>query len=250
MKALVRTFGILAAFLPLALAQGATQTYRAEDLTTRPGILLVSPGYTTLVEMFAPVEEQFSGNGNLIDIKTSGNLVVLFAKAKSGETDLILRAKGYTLLFRVKLVEDGGPRRYLVREGPLNAALPEGPVGLLPTATRVQKAGLSIGGQARLVAGNLEVLLEVRAANLGLTRILTERTDVRTPKGPASFTATRQGKDVLSPLEATFLRILVLGQTRATVTVPVQTGGRTYTLKVAASPGGAEWEGVSIDVSE
>lgn len=234
----------------LALAQGSTFSYRAEDLSTKPGLILITPGYTTLIELFAPVEEQFAGNGNLVDIKTSGNLVVLFAKAKTGETDLILRSKGQTMLFRIKATEKGEPRRYMVLEGPTAYTLSPTEPTLLPTATRAQKAGLGLAGQARILGGNLEVLLEVRAANLGLTRLLLERTEVQGPKGPASFTVSRQGKDTLPPLEATRLRVLVFGQNRATISIPVQTGGKTYTVRVVAAAGGDAWEPVSLDVLE
>lgn len=239
----------LAAFFAGALAQGSTYAYRAEDLTTRPGLILVSPGYTTLLELFAPVEEQFSGNGNLLDIKNSGNLVVLFAKAKSGETDLILRAKGYTLLFRVKVVEGGEPRRYIVQEGRPTIPYGEGEVSLMPGATRLQKEGLALAGQARVVEGNLEVLLEIRSGSLGLTRILLERAEARGPKGSTTFTITRQGKDVLSPLEAVLLRAVVPGQSRATLTIPVQVNGRNVNIVVTASPRSQQWEGVSLEVN-
>lgn len=241
--------GILTTLSLGALAQ-TPGYYTADRLASHPGLILVSPGYTTLVELFAPPEEQFSGNGNLIDIKTSGNLVVLFAKAKSGETDLILRAKGYTMLFRVKVVEQGEPRLYVVRE-PGTGTSPSGEgFGFSPTATRLQKGGVQITAQARRVESGVEVAMEVRSANLGATNLNIPGMEVRGTKGPASFTVARQGKDTLGPLEATLLRVRVPGEERITLTLPLSAGGKHLTVRLSAQPKGGDWDRVSLDIQE
>lgn len=224
--------------------------YTADQLSSRPGLLLVSPGYTTLIELFAPPEEQFSGNGNLIDIKTAGNLVVLFAKAKSGETDLILRAKGYTMLFKVRVVEQGEPRLYVVREpGAASSTSREG-FTFAPGATRLSKAGVQVAGQARKTEGGLEIALEVRSANLGTTTVQVASMEVRGPKGPVSFTVARQGKDILGPLEGVLLRIRIPNEERVSLSLPLLINGKPATIRASVQARSKDWERITLDLQE
>jgi len=129
-RALFLVSGLAAFGFGFAQTPVSVYTYYASDLQISPGVIEVSPGYTTVLELYAPVTDQFVGNAALLDIKTGSNLMVIFPKDRSGETDLVLRVKGATLLFRVRVVEkDGRPRRYVIlEERPASAAAIAGAV--------------------------------------------------------------------------------------------------------------------------
>ncbi|GBD40666.1 hypothetical protein HRbin39_00035 [bacterium HR39] len=236
---------ILLKVLPLlalvALAQdrpSATTFLYAPSLEVNPATVLLSPGYTTLLELFAPVEEQFLGNANLVELKASGNLAVLFPKAKSGETDLILRAKGYTMLFRVRVVEQGGPRRYVIRaEQP---DLPEpGPAGprTSPASTTLVDRGLAVSASSELTADGLKVNLEVRSATIYPVSVPVSQAEATTREGkPIPFRVV--GRDaVLMPLKGVTLQFLVPGQKEATLSIPLKVGNEELRLKVVGRAG-------------
>lgn len=238
---------ILALLWGLVLAQAQTSHLPAEQLEKTPATLLVSPGYTTLIELYAPVEEQFAGNANLLDVKGAGNLVALFPKAKSGETDLILRAKGRTLLFRVRVVESGAPRRYVIHETspPLPASEP---TGFIPGATRITRGGVMATAQARRQGQGLEVLVEIRSAQITPLRLALARMEVTGEGGkPLSFTVAHTGT-TLQPLQASILRITIGGSYTARVRIPMESS--PLAVEILARPGGGEWAPVDLQVSE
>lgn len=229
------------------LALGQTAHLSAEQLERNPATLLVSPGYTTLLELFAPVEEQFAGNANLLEVKGAGNLVALFPKAKSGETDLILRAKGRTLLFRVRVVESGAPRRYVIHETPPPSP-PVEPSAFIPGATRTTRGGIMATAQARRQGQGLEVLVEIRSAQIAPLRLALARVEVQGEGGkPLSFTITHTGA-TLQPLQASLLRITVNGSYAARIRIPVESSPTA--VEILARPGGGEWSPVDLQISE
>ncbi len=238
MRALAKALPLLAL---AALAQGgpgATTFLYAPSLEVNPATILLSPGYTTLLELFAPVEEQFLGNANLVELKASGNLAVLFPKGKSGETDLILRAKGYTMLFRVRVVEQGGPRRYVVRaeEPSLVEARPLGARGSPAGATLVDK-GLAVSASSELTKDGLRVSLEVRSATIYPVSVPVSQAEAVTREGkPVPFRVVG-GDAVLMPLKGITLQFLVPGQREATLLLPLKVGSEELRLKVVGGPG-------------
>lgn len=235
----------------LSAAQEAATTFflDASRLETTPGIILVSPGYTTLLELPGAPDEQFGGNANLIDLRTSGNLVALFPKTKAGETDLILRVEGKTLLFRVRITEQGTPRRYVIRPSPTGTLAP-GTAAFSPGASYLLRSGVAVTAQARRTErGQTEVLVEIRSARTTPLAIAQNRIEASSGQKPVSFTVIRQGANLLGPLQATVLRILV-NEPAAKISIPLEGSPPATVVLNAAPKRGTEWQGVEIALQE
>ena len=211
-KALAVFFGFLA---PSVLAQSkslSVYTYYATDLQISPGIIEVSPGYTTVLELFAPVTDQFVGNAGLLDIKTGSNLMVVFPKDRSGETDLVLRTKGMTLLFQVRITEkDSRPRRYVILENRPVSALPQrGSLGLSNPTGTFRDGNVRLSATGRLMGSQAEV--KVSFQNLSLDEVVLDPSRLVIRQGGANLDYMAYRKlisDEIPPLETQELQILV-----------------------------------------
>jgi len=111
----------------LALAQSpiVLKTYYAEDLIKSPGLIEVSPGFTTVLDFWDTVDGAFSAKRELLRIEGAGSRLLLSAgllaspaggavPVKSGSTDLIVEVAGRTLLFTVRIAPGEYPRRYQI----------------------------------------------------------------------------------------------------------------------------------------
>jgi len=128
----------------LAQAQVVLKTYYAEDLVRSPGVLEVSPGFTTVLDFWDQVDAAFSAKRELLRIEGGGPRLLLSAgmvgtatgplPVKSGVTDLGVGAAGRTLLFTVRIAPGEYPRRYqiLLRRGQGGTYAPTGQ-GVAPT---------------------------------------------------------------------------------------------------------------------
>lgn len=144
------TRGLLVAALlalPTALAQqgftgpNVTRTYDIRELTVRPGLIYVSPNYSTLLEFDDVVVRVASARGDLLAAEVKDNYVYLRAiTGASGSGDLwVTVADGRIAMFRVQVDKNAtGPRRYVVR---MPTMTPEPVQGVgSPPPTRVEVA--------------------------------------------------------------------------------------------------------------
>ena len=107
-----------------AQAQVVLKTYYAEDLVKTPGLLEVSPGFTTVIDFWDTVDAAFSAKRELLRLEGGGSRLLLSTgmmgtqtgavPVKSGMTDLVVEVGGRTLLFTVPIGPGEYPRRYQV----------------------------------------------------------------------------------------------------------------------------------------
>lgn len=107
-----------------AQAQVVLKTYYAEDLVRTPGLIEVSPGFTTVLDFWDQVDAAFSAKRELLRIEGGGPRLLLSAgmvgtatgavPVKSGMTDLVVEVGGRTLLFTVRISPGEYPRRYQI----------------------------------------------------------------------------------------------------------------------------------------
>jgi hypothetical protein len=100
------------------------KTYYAEDLTRSPGLIEVSPGFTTVLDFWDTVDAAFSAKRELLRIEGGGSRLLLSAgllgtaagptPVKTGSTDLVVEVAGRTLLFTVRISPGDYPRRYQI----------------------------------------------------------------------------------------------------------------------------------------
>ena len=135
-----------------AQAQVVLRTYYAEDLVKTPGLLEVSPGFTTVIDFWDTVDAAFSAKRELLRLEGGGSRLLLSTgmigtqagavPVKSGMTDLVVEVGGRTLLFTVRIGPGEYPRRYQVllkrTQGGTYAPLPQAPS--TPTAGPAQSS--------------------------------------------------------------------------------------------------------------
>lgn len=92
-------------------------TYDVAELASRPGPLIVGTTMLTIVEFDTQIDNVASGRQELLSIEVQDNLILLRANHSVGQTDLVVRAGGRTVLFGVQLDPTmAHPRRYVVAE--------------------------------------------------------------------------------------------------------------------------------------
>lgn len=136
----------------LGQAQVVLKTYYAEDLVRSPGVLEVSPGFTTVLDFWDQVDAAFSAKRELLRIEGGGPRLLLSAgmvgtatgpvPVKSGMTDLVVEVGGRTLLFTVRIAPGEYPRRYqiLLRRGQGGTYAPTGQASTTPLPASPQAA--------------------------------------------------------------------------------------------------------------
>jgi len=98
----------------LALGQSVLKTYYADDLVRVPGVIEVSPGFTTVMDFWDTVSTLASAKGELLRVESAGPRILISATQKAGQTDLVVEVAGRTLLFTLKIGPGVGPRRYVI----------------------------------------------------------------------------------------------------------------------------------------
>ncbi|MEN2982806.1 MAG: hypothetical protein ABDH20_09880 [Thermus sp.] len=128
--------------LGMVQAQVVLKTYYAEDLVKAPGLIEVSPGFTTVLDFWDSVDAAFSAKRELLRIEGGGARLLVSSglvatpsgatPVKSGLTDLVVEVGGRTLLFTVRISPGEYPRRYqiLLRR---NQGGTYAPTGSVPT---------------------------------------------------------------------------------------------------------------------
>jgi len=100
--------------VPMALGQSVLKTYYADDLVRVPGLIEVSPGFTTVMDFWDTVSTLASAKGELLRVESAGPRILISATQKAGQTDLVVEVAGRTLLFTLKIGPGVGPRRYVI----------------------------------------------------------------------------------------------------------------------------------------
>jgi len=100
--------------VPMSLGQSVLKTYYADDLTRVPGLIEVSPGFTTVLDFWDTVSTLASAKGELLRVESAGPRILISATQKAGQTDLVVEVAGRTLLFTLKIGPGVGPRRYVI----------------------------------------------------------------------------------------------------------------------------------------
>jgi hypothetical protein len=128
-----------------ALGQSVLKTYYAEDLTRVPGIIEVSPGFTTVMDFWDTVSTLASAKGELLRVESAGPRILISATQKAGQTDLVVEVAGRTLLFTLKIGPGVGPRRYVIELSRSRGASAPAPVSTYvpPASPAPSPAGAS-----------------------------------------------------------------------------------------------------------
>lgn len=111
---LTRLFLVLMVVAAQGFAQSVLKTYYADDLVRVPGVIEVSPGFTTVMDFWDTVSTLASAKSELLRVESAGPRVLLSATQKAGQTDLVVEVAGRTLLFTLKIGPGVGPRRYVI----------------------------------------------------------------------------------------------------------------------------------------
>ena len=109
--------GIALLVVSLADAQNVQQLY-ATDLTVVPGLIEVSPGYPTTLELYGQNDAVISGDNNEVFlIEELGNQLVIKTASPSGAAGLQVVVLGRRLLFEVRVnVDEPMIRSYPILE--------------------------------------------------------------------------------------------------------------------------------------
>jgi hypothetical protein len=94
-------------------------TYDITTLDARPGEIIVTPNFLTIIELEDQVEQVATGRADLIQIEVEENRILVQPTLSAGRTDLIVTVQGRTVLFVVRIDSNSqNPRRYLVGTPP------------------------------------------------------------------------------------------------------------------------------------
>jgi len=218
-------FTALVAFATTPTGPRTTVVYYAPDLRTQAAEIVLSPRFTTIIRTWDAVEDLYYGDQNLFDLKRRDDLLVLWPKARSGTTDLVVFVAGETLKFVVRIDDkERQPREYVVKEqlpyfyrsngvkqtqSPASLKttrevakpkLPTTPATQrrLPVRTKIKRpgavefAGVSLEATAKLVAPS-EASVVVALTNNGLSpvRIDPSKVEVRQDGGMLEYLLIR-----------------------------------------------------------
>ena len=97
--------------------------FEMTQLRYRPGVVFISPNYTTTIQFGALVQRSITSNDSLVEALVKDNIIYLRAKKPAGQTDLVVYAGNQTLMFKLAIESDTFlPRKYEVRY-PINSDL-------------------------------------------------------------------------------------------------------------------------------
>jgi hypothetical protein len=113
------------------------QVFNIQDLTSRQGLVTISPNYQVLLEFPDLIDEVAFNNPSLVQYtvpKGGETRLYLNALKTAGNTDMVVVVAGKTLLFRVTIngTSYNGVRKYTVR-APAPVEAPAAPVPQVPS---------------------------------------------------------------------------------------------------------------------
>ena len=134
-----------------AVGQNVT-TFFATDLTLVPGLVEVSPGYPTTIELYDSVDAVLSGDNNeTFLIEELGNQLVIKTASSGGDAGVQVVVRGRRLLFEVHVnVDDPKIRSYPVLQDRGRVYAPTAVEPAAAPAARVQPVAATepSGGEA------------------------------------------------------------------------------------------------------
>lgn len=207
----------LVAFATAPTGPRTTVVYYAPDLRTQAAEVILSPRFTTIIRTWDAVEDLYYGDQNHFEVKRRDDLLVLWPKARSGTTDLVVFVAGETLKFVVRIDDkERQPREYVIKKqlpyfyrshdptvkpssrpghrkvattAPNPKPMP-GPRKKLPVRTQVKRpgavefAGVSLEATVKLLAPS-EASVLVALSNNGLYPVRIDPSKVEVRQGGA-----------------------------------------------------------------
>jgi len=176
------------------------RVYDVRDLMTRPGIVVLTPGFLTIVDVDEQVEQAVSARSDLFEMRVFGNSIYLRPTKRAGTTDLVVTAGGRVFMLRL-VVDDKNftTYRYRVRyprqEGvevpssdltPVRRGSPSTPPSKEGTGEAKEKpveSSLPLQVEFTLTRAGEGVLLEYRALNSGRNPVVLDPARLRVKGG-------------------------------------------------------------------
>lgn len=186
-----RWTSFVAVLLAAALAQlgpYVERTYDVRDLMVRPGIVVLTPGFLTIVDVDESVEQAVSARSDLFEMRVFGNSIYLRPTKRAGTTDLVVTAGGRVFMLRL-VIDDKNftTYRYRIRY-PRQTEVTQGemtPVtrGETKFPGEVREATLPLQVEFTLTKAGEELLLEYRALNAGKNPVVLDPARLRVQGG-------------------------------------------------------------------
>lgn len=190
-----KTWAWVAALGALGLAQlgpYVERVYDVRDLMVRPGIVVLTPGFLTVVDVDEQVEQAVSARSDLFELRVFGNSIYIRPTKRAGTTDLVVTAGGRTFLLRLTIDEKNFTTyRYRIRYPQQVLDPPSVPESRRATQER-EAEGVGPGplqGEFTLTRAGEGLLLEYRVMNTGRDPVVLDpaRLSLRGKDGPFSF---------------------------------------------------------------
>ncbi|WP_234505999.1 MULTISPECIES: hypothetical protein [Thermus] len=158
------------------------------DLMVRPGIVVLTPGFLTIVDVDESVEQAVSARSDLFEMRVFGNSIYLRPTKRAGTTDLVVTAGGRVFMLRL-VIDDKNftTYRYRIRY-PRQTEVPQGemtPVtrGETKFPGEVREATLPLQVEFTLTKAGEGLLLEYRALNAGKNPVVLDPARLRVRGG-------------------------------------------------------------------
>lgn len=181
----------------LALAQlgpYVERVYDVRDLMARPGIVILSPGFLTVVDVDEQVEQAVSARSDLFELRVFGNSIYLRPTKRAGATDLVVTAGGRVFLLRLVIDEKNFTTyryriRYPQQTQDFPVPVPENRVAPRGESSPASQGANPLQGEFTLTRAGEGLLLEYRVINLGRDPVVLDpaRLSLRGKDGPFSF---------------------------------------------------------------
>jgi hypothetical protein len=143
--------------------------YSFDDLVGEPGVVVLSPGYLTMIEFSDLVQTVASGRADLIQVEVDDSRILLRPTRSMGKTDLIVRVGGVNLLFILEVdAGNGMPRRYVVERAERGVVVASPSLGVAPVVGAPVVGGGPVGGVGRMPVSSVEAGGEVVAGSVGV----------------------------------------------------------------------------------
>jgi len=191
-RALVLVFLALATALA-QLGPFVERVYDVRDLMVRPGIVVLAPGFLTIVDVDEAVEQAVSARSDLFEMRVFGNSIYLRPTKRAGTTDLVVTAGGRVFMLRL-VIDDKNFTTYRYR-----VRYPRQTEGELPPVTRGlelssardqgnapergEVRGVSLQVEFTLTKAGEGLLLEYRALNAGKSPVVLDPARLRVQGG-------------------------------------------------------------------
>ena len=173
------------------------RVYDVRDLMTRPGIVVLTPGFLTIVDVDEQVEQAVSARSDLFEMRVFGNSIYLRPTKRAGTTDLVVTAGGRVFMLRL-VVDDKNftTYRYRIRyprqEGvevpssdltPVKRGSPSSKEGAGEAKEKPVESSLPLQVEFTLTRAGEGVLLEYWALNSGKNPVVLDPARLRVKGG-------------------------------------------------------------------